>query len=60
MNSKEGDKMQLTYLDKLGHRLDVVRATRQQARSKWAYDYWKLVEARLMKKLSELSRKYTL
>lgn len=60
MNSKKGDKMQLTYLDVLGHRLDVVRETRQRARSKWAYDYWKLVEDQLMKKLSELNRKHTL
>lgn len=52
--------MQLTYLDVLGHRLDVVRETRQRARSKWAYDYWKLVEDQLMKKLSELNRKHTL
>lgn len=46
--------MELTTLDTLGHRLDVVRETRQRSRSKWAYDHWSLVERQLMRKLKEL------
>lgn len=56
----EREKMEINYLDILGHRIDVVRATRQKSRSKWAYDYWGLVERQLMRKLSDLSKQYTL
>ena len=60
MNSEKANKMQLTYLDILGHRLDVVRAVRQKSRSKWAYDHWTLVERQLKRKLDDLNRLYTL
>lgn len=49
--------MEVTTLDVLGHRLDVVRGIRLRARSKWAYDHWTLVERQLMRKLDELNRK---
>ncbi len=49
--------MEVTTLDMLGHRLDVVRETRQQSRSKWAYDHWSLVERQLMRKLDQLGKK---
>lgn len=58
MQPEKVDNM-LTHLDQLGHRIDVVRGIRLKSRSKWAYDYWSLVERQLMRKLSDINRQYT-
>jgi len=38
-------------ITKLGHRIDVVKSLRNEARSKWALQYWSHVEKQLLRKL---------
>ena len=40
---------------KLGHRIDVVKSLRSEARSRWALQYWAHVEKQLMRKLKNIS-----
>jgi len=40
---------------KLGHRIDVVKSLRSEARSRWALQYWAHVEKQLMRKLKNIN-----
>jgi hypothetical protein len=43
-------------VERLGRRIDAVRQARYSGRSKWAFDYWSLVEKQLMRRFVELEK----
>ncbi len=55
--SEDDMRFAQTDLDRLGHRLDVVRTLRNSIKSSWAYTYWSHVERQLLKKLKDANRK---
>jgi hypothetical protein len=53
----DGENMHTFVEDRiarLGHRIDVVKSLRSEAKSTWALQYWAHVEKQLMKKLTNI------